>query len=251
MNKLVWLTPILIACFGCLAVEAQADRDKDPNVPCVVVTGAVRRPLRFELKQRPVRVHEALAFAGGPTQHAAGTIKLLRTEQPCYAEAWAHKVWPDRPPKTTELSIKGVTRGDGNANPYLNPGDVVLVAESDPIYVSGRVATPRAIYFKQVPSLLNAIALAGGAVGATSETQIVIFRAGDDRRDKEFLRINLSELKKHSKRSPLLQTNDVIDVGPAGILFPPMSPPKFDSPPFDYRPADPATDRAKNRIATL
>ena len=127
----------------------------------------------------------------------------------------------------------------------------MLVGESDPIYVTGTVATPRAIYFKQAPSLLNAIALAGGAVGVTGDTEVVIFRAGDDRRYKEFLRMNLIELNKHPKRSPLLHATDIIYLGPAGNLIPPMSPPKFDSPPFDYRPASPSPDRAKNGIAAL
>ena len=250
MNKFVPLMILLIDCFGGTAVEAQVDRAKDPNTPCVVIAGAVHQPMRFQLKARTPRVLEALAFAGGFTERASGTIKLIRTGEPCYQEAWAHKVWPDHPLTVTELAVADVVRGIESANPYLSSGDVVLVVESDPIYVSGRVATPRAIYFKQVPSLLNAIALAGGAVGVTGDTEVVIFRAGDDRRYSEFLRINLGELNKHPKRSPLLHANDIIDVGPAGILIPPMSPPKFDSPPFDYRPS-PSPNRAKNGIATL
>ena len=126
MKKLIPLATILITCFGFIAVEAQADRGKDPNVPCVVVTGA------------------------------------------------------------------------------------------------------------------------------TKETKVVVYRAGDDRRYKEFLRVSLSELKKHPERSPLLQRNDIVDVGPAGILIPPTSPPpKFDAPRFDKRPTDPSTDRVKSGIATL
>jgi len=247
MNKLV-LTILLIACFGCAAVEAQVDRTKDPNAPCVVGAGAVNMPMRFELKRRPVKVLEALSFAGGFTQRASGTIKLIRTGAPCYQEAWAHKVWPDHPLRVTELAVADVVRGIESANPYLSAGDVVFVAESDPIYVSGNVATPRAIYFKQAPSLLTAIALAGGAVGITGDTEVVIFRAGDDRGYKEFVRINLSELNRHPKRSPLLHATDIIYVAPAGNLVPPKSPPRFDSPPFDYRPANPAPNRASTGL---
>jgi protein involved in polysaccharide export with SLBB domain len=251
MNKLVLLRILLIACFGCAAVEAQVDRDQNSQAPCVVVAGAVHSPMRFELKRRPVKVLEALAFAGGPTQRASGIIKLIRTGEPCYQKAWAHKVWPDHRLEVTELAFADIQRGTESANPYLKAGDVVLVVESDPIYVSGSVATPRAIYFKQAPSLLNAIALAGGAVGVTGDTEVVIFRAGDDKGYKEFVRINLSELNKHPKRSPLLHATDIIYLGPAGNLVPPKSPLRFDSPPFDYRPASPSAIRARNGIATL
>ncbi|HEX3083324.1 MAG TPA: SLBB domain-containing protein [Pyrinomonadaceae bacterium] len=251
MKKLIPLATILITCFGFIAVEAQVDRAKDPNVACVVVTGAVNMPMRFELKeQRRVRVLEAVAFAGGLTKYAGGTIRLIRTEQPCYAEAWAHKAWPDHPLKITELTTGDTLRGDENSNPYLNPGDVVLVVASDPIYVSGNVAKPQTIYFKETPNLLRAIALAGGAVGATRETKVVIYRAGDDRHYKELLRVSLSELKKHPERSPVLQRNDIIDVGPAAFSIPPPSPPKFDAPPSDSRPTGPAPDRVKSGIAT-
>jgi len=255
MKKLILLATILIVCLGFIAVEAQVDRGQDPNVPCVVVTGAVNMPMRFELKeQRRVRVLEAVMFAGGWTKTAAGTIRLIRTEQPCYAEAWAHKVWPDHPLKITELSGFQVARdrtwNDESANPYLNPGDVVLVVESDPVFISGRVANPQTIYFKEPLNLSRAIALAGGAVGANKETKVVIYRAGADNHYKELLRVNLNELKKHPERSPLLQRNDIIDVGPAGILIPPTSPPKFDAPPFDKRPTDPSPDRVKSGIAT-
>src|SRR5437016_6202423 len=112
MNKFVPLMILLIARFGCTVVEAQIDRGKDSNAPCVVVAGAVHMPLRVKLRDRPIRVLEALAFAGGLTQHAAGTIKLIRTEEPCYAEAWAHKAWPDRPLQVTELAFRDIARGD-------------------------------------------------------------------------------------------------------------------------------------------
>jgi protein involved in polysaccharide export with SLBB domain len=137
--------------------------------------------------------------------------------------------------KITDLTIKDIPRGDESADPYLQPGDVVLVVESDPIYVSGNVVNPRTVYFREPPSLLKAIAMAGGPVRTTSETKVVIYRAGDDNRYKEFLRIKYSDLKEHPERSPLLLRNDIIDVGPAGLLVPPSPPPR-DSPPFDIRP---------------
>jgi len=116
MNKFVLLTILLIACFGCAAVEAQVDRDQNSQAPCVVVAGAVHSPMRFELKRRPVKVLEALAFAGGPTQRASGTIKLIRTGEPCYQEAWAHKVWPDHRLEVTELAFADIQRGTGSAD---------------------------------------------------------------------------------------------------------------------------------------
>jgi len=245
MKKLVTLTG-LIACVVCMEVEAQVDRDQDANAPCVLVQGAVHAPLRIALKGKMIRLSEALALAGGSTTFAAGTLRLMRTNQPCYAEAWAHKTWPDRPLKITELTIEGLRCGNEGADPYLSAGDVVLVVESDPIYVSGSVEKPPTIYFKEPPALLKAIALAGGAVRSIGETKVVIFRAGGDGRYKEFFRINLSELKKHPKRSPLLHGNDIVDVGPSGIIRR-MNPPIFDSPPFDNRPSP---DRAKSWIPT-
>jgi protein involved in polysaccharide export with SLBB domain len=125
-----------------------------------------------------------------------------------------------------------------------------LVVEADPIYVSGNVANPRTINFTEPPSLLKAIAIAGGPVRSTSDTKIAIYRPGADNRYKEFLRISYSDVKKHPERAPLLRRNDIIDVGPAGIV-PSLSPPKFDVPPFDYRPKGLSPDRVKSGVATL
>lgn len=243
--KKFWLTPILFACLGCVAVAAQTDRSRDPNTPCVVVAGAVHVPMRLELKGKTLRMHEALAFAGGWTQQASGTVRLIRTEQTCYAEEWAHKTWPDHELKITELNLKDIQRGDEVADPSLHPGDVLLVIESDPIYVVGSVWKPQTIYFTHPPTLLKAIELAGGAVNATSETRVVILRPGDDKHYKEFLSISLGELKQHPKRNPMLRANDIVTVGPIRSLIPP-SPPKYDSPPLFNRPAVPATNRVQS-----
>jgi protein involved in polysaccharide export with SLBB domain len=237
MIKLRLFTIVLIASFGCVVV-AETDTSKDNEVrPCVVVAGAVNMPGRFA-PQRKFRVLEALAFAGGPTERADGRIQLIETGSKCFREALANKTpAPERPLKTTMLKFKDLRGADDQLNPFVNPGDVIIVVEKDPIHVFGKVAKPQRVYPGEPLTLLRAIAAAGGVTTTAKDIRVVIYRAGPDGRYAEYLRIDLNELKKNPSRDPVLHPRDILDVGPTGILAPP------NWPQFDTKPPVPVPNR--------
>jgi len=232
--RLTTFTIVLIACLGGSSLMAQNENSKSQDAPCIVVSGAVRAPGRLVIR-RPLRLREIIVFAGGLTERADGTIKLIETGSKCYAEAWASTKWPDHPLKTTELSVAGLASGDEKADPLIQAGDVVEVVELDPIYIAGKVANPSALYSRKPPTLLEAIGMAGGVMGESKNTNIVVLRRDIRGNYAEYLKTKLSELRKHPSRAPRLRGMDIVNVGDVKMMRPPMLP-LFDSKPIPPRP---------------
>src|SRR5438105_7103332 len=125
-----------------------------------VVYGAVRSAARFQMMRR-VKLHELLASAGGITLNAAGTIQLVHTEpELCPKEEGVVQTvaasLSDKQPATsgTDLGqietyqINEVKSGLAKYDPYIRPGDIVIVAEAAPVYITGAVFSPREVPMK-------------------------------------------------------------------------------------------------------
>src|SRR6266850_3006675 len=148
-----------------------------------VVYGAVRNAARFQMMRR-VKLHELLASAGGITMNASGTIQVVHTEPELCRESEAvvqtvAASLSDKPAATpvslnpaaapgTDLGrleiyqIANVKTGQDKDDPFIRPGDIVIVTEGEPIYVTGAVAAPREMILKDGMTLGLAIARAGG-----------------------------------------------------------------------------------------
>lgn len=243
MRKRLSLVVLVIAGIG-LSVTAsiraqqtatnnsQAD---DANAkPCVAVYGAVRSPARIEIRRR-VRLTEILAIAGGVTERAGGTVQLVHSGMECFqvgAKEQATKSAPNDSFKIVVLSLADLPRGDEKANPYIEAGDVVIVTESDPIYVTGNVISPQAIYPKDPVTLTRAIAMAGGAVTRPKTDKAVIYRRRPNEDWAEHITVDLREIRKHRSHDPILQPYDIVDVGGVRHLVPMNRYPTFDSRPL-------------------
>ena len=213
---------------------AQVSRHPDQDESCIVVSGAVRAPGRIKLF-RQARLHEIIAAAGGLTERAEGTVKLIETGSKCYAEAWSSSKWPDHPLKAAELPLAGLSSGNENADPIVHAGDVIEVVELDPIYIAGNVSNPRILYSRKPPTVLEAITLAGGIPKETKNLRVVVLRRNERGNYQEYLKTELSKLRKHPARAPRLRGMDIVNVGDLKIIRPQMFP-FFDSRPMPSRP---------------
>jgi polysaccharide export outer membrane protein len=197
-----------------------------------VVYGAVRNAARFQMMRR-VKLHELLASAGGITLNAAGTIQLVHTEpELCAKEEGVMQTvaasLSDRPAATpgTDLGqmeiykISDVKTGLAKDDPYIRPGDIVIVSEGAPIYLTGAVVTPRELILKDGMTLGRAIAMSGGVTRQAKSNDVHIYRQKDGKIGSEDMKVNFEAIKKGQQPDILLQAYDIVEVRQIGTLAP-------------------------------
>ena len=186
--------------------------------PAAVVYGAVRNPTPFDMRRR-VRLIELLSRSGGVTEQASGDVQIFHTETLMCPEPEdlpllaAHKKSDDAMSVPyTVYKIEDVKNGVKEANPVIWPGDIVLVQESRPIYVTGAVAQPTGLYLRQNLTLSLAIAQVGGPRKGAKTDKVRIIRSKPGASNPEILVYNLDDIRKGKKPDVALQPYDVIDV---------------------------------------
>jgi polysaccharide export outer membrane protein len=197
-----------------------------------VVYGAVRNAARFQMMRR-VRLHELLASAGGITLNAAGTIQLVHTEpELCPEEDGGMKTvaasLSDRQPaaagsdlgRVEIYQINDVKSGLAKDDPYIRAGDIIIVAEGSPIYVTGAVVAARELILKDGMSLQRAIAMAGGVTRQAKGSDVHIYRQKDGKIGSEDLKVNYDAIKKGQQTDVLLQPYDIIEIRQIGTFAP-------------------------------
>ena len=213
-------------------IKAYAKYIKNPQVSVRVaerksrqpatVFGAVRQPTRVQM-QRKVRLNELMVVSGGFTERASGTIQIFHTEplmcpQPG-EEALALPIDQTKAPLEV-VKISDLRSGKGQANPVVRPGDIVLVTEAEPIYITGSVVSPQGIFLRDQLTLSRALAMVGGAKKEAKLSDVRIYRQKPGATDQEMIRVDYSAIKKNQKPDFLLQAYDIIEVPEAGIFSP-------------------------------
>jgi polysaccharide biosynthesis/export protein len=196
--------------------------------PPAVVFGAVRAPSRVQM-QRRVHLLDLLASSGGVTESAGGNIQVFHTEPLlCPAQEgddMAKPVASFSPTDATEVrydlySLTDLKLGKPEANPYMRPGDIVIVTEAQPIYITGAVVAPQGIYLRDgTMSLKTAIAMVGGLRREAKASAIVIWRNNIGSKEPEKLTVNFNDIKKAKQPDIALKAYDIIEVpdGSGGI----------------------------------
>jgi polysaccharide export outer membrane protein len=167
----------------------------------ISVIGAVKNPGVYELIGRRTLL-ELIAAAGGLTEEAGKTLILIRT-----AEGGGFKV---------KVNLKKlINEGDTSLNYVLSPGDVVSIPREEMIniYVSGEVNSPGEVTFRlsDEPTVLQAIAKAGGLTDKAAKTRVKIIRTNEEGK-KITIKVNLKDIMSGKKEDIPLFPNDVIMV---------------------------------------
>src|SRR2546426_622656 len=134
----------------------------------IAVLGAVRNPIHFEVRSA-LHLKEVLARAGGPTERAG---KIVRVVHSCDCARCSDEEVKTR--GVHEYQLVEVLRERKNETPNVAPGDVVLVPETELVYVIGNGPGLTKIVFREGLRLTQAIAMAGktGSVDALATIQI-------------------------------------------------------------------------------
>jgi polysaccharide export outer membrane protein len=200
--------------------------------PPATVFGAVRTPARVPMLRR-VRLHELLAAAGGTTATASGSIQIVHTQpelcpepdemiQPVAAtESAAAQTVNNTASDVGQLEtfqLTALKNGTGNGDPFIRPGDIVIVTEGEPVFVTGAVISPRELVMKDQLSLARAIAMAGGVQKLAKTSEVHIYRTKEGKVGSEDLKFNFDAIKKGQQPDVPLQAYDIIDVRQVGAM---------------------------------
>jgi polysaccharide export outer membrane protein len=195
--------------------------ERNSRAPATVF-GAVRQATRVQM-QRKVRLNELMAASGGFTERASGTIQILHTEPVMCPEpgeeADAAPIDGTKIPLEIVL-IAELRMGKLKANPIVRPGDIILVTEAEPVYITGSVVSPQGVYVRDQLTLTRALAMVGGVRKEAKTSDIRIYRQKPGLPEQDTIKVDLAAIKKKEKPDILLQPYDIIDVPEAGMLTP-------------------------------
>jgi polysaccharide biosynthesis/export protein len=213
-----------------VSVRVLERRSRQP----AVIFGAVRNPTRVSLV-RKLKLHELLATAGGITANASGTIQIMHTEPELCpdAEDVADNLVAMNTSATTPatsdsnvpqaakepgvgelrtITINTLKAGFGSEDPFIRPGDIVIVTEGLPVYVTGLVIQPGPLVLKDHMTLRQAIAMSGGPQ-RMAKSEVFIYRRKEGQTGVEPLKFNYDDIKKGTAKDPVLEPYDIVDVG--------------------------------------
>jgi polysaccharide export outer membrane protein len=167
----------------------------------VSVLGAVEKPGPYELLGRQT-VLSIISQAGGMTRDAGNEIIVIRQ-------------LPDGTSTSVHISVDDLFfKGDAKLNIPLEPNDIVTIPVEKivVIYVFGQVKNPGALQVKKssIPTLLQAIAQAGGFSDRASKGNIKIRRKDAAGKDIE-ITVNAKDILKGKIKNdvPLLENDTV------------------------------------------
>src|SRR2546426_4412011 len=140
----------------------------------VAVIGAVKGAAQFKL-QRRVRLLELLSFAGGPTDSAGQSVQIVHAGGAPLCEKTNNAAAADDSAFVT-YKLSDTLKGVPEANPFVQPGDIVSLPLADQVYVLGNALRPAAIPMKEPLTVTRAIAIAGGTGPSSKKDKVRILR---------------------------------------------------------------------------
>jgi polysaccharide export outer membrane protein len=187
--------------------------------PHAIVFGAVRSASRVQMNRR-IRLIELLAVSGGTTEQAGGDIQVYHTT-PVMCPSPTDIIEQQEAKKTedafavpfTIYKLEDVKLGKTDSNPYIRPGDIVIVTDAPPIFVTGPGVMSQAnLYLKNNMSLTRAIAQVGGVKRNAKSDKVKIYRQKLGQLEPEVIVVNYDAIRKQKEKDVALQPYDIIEV---------------------------------------
>jgi len=175
------------------------------------VAGAVRQAGKVPT-ERKIRLNELIASSGGITEKAAGTIQILHTE-PLLCPGPGEEA-EALPVAGTAIPLQVIRIADlktGSVNPIIRSGDLVLVTEAEPVYITGSVVAPGQIMLRDQLTLSKALSMAGGTSKDAKLSTIRIYRQ-KSAAQQDIIDVDFEAIKKNRRPDEILQPYDTIEV---------------------------------------
>lgn len=175
---------------------------KEYQSKLVSVLGAVEKPGPLQLLGRQTLL-QILSQAGGLTKDAGNDIIIIRQ-------------LADGTSTSIKISIEDlILKGDAKLNIALQPNDIVNIPVDKivHVYVFGQVRNPGALEVKRsnIPTLLQAIAAAGGFSERASKGGVLVRRIGKDGNEVK-MKVNVKDIIKGKRKDIQLEEEDVVYV---------------------------------------
>jgi polysaccharide export outer membrane protein len=175
------------------------------------VAGAVRQAGKVPT-ERKIRLNELIAASGGITEKAAGTIQILHTEPLlCPGPGEEAEALPVAGTAIPLQVIKIADLKTGSVNPIIRSGDLVLVTEAEPVYITGSVVAPGQIMLRDQLTLSKALSMAGGTSKDAKLSTIRIYRQ-KSAAQQDIIDVDFEAIKKNQRPDEILQPYDTIEV---------------------------------------
>ena len=163
----------------------------------IFVFGQVNAPGQYPLSGN-MSILQALAVAGSPTAAAAPYVVVSRPagSEPALARKEAGGG------TSLRITMKELQSGQVPAGFALRDGDTVTIPKAETIFVTGHVKIPGSYVVEGDLTVMQAIAMAGGASEKGAPNRVRIFRTVDGKQQEV----------KGVKLSDLVRAGDTIDV---------------------------------------
>jgi len=168
----------------------------------VFLIGAVGKPGPYELLGRQTLL-KLIGQAGGLTAEAGDEIIIMRQ-------------LPDGANSSLKISVEDLLlKGDPSLDIPLQPDDVISIPVDKivQVYVTGQVRSPGALNVKKsnIPTLLRAIAQAGGFSDRGSKRGVIIKRIDESGKEIK-IQVDVGDIIKGKRKDIQLKENDVVIV---------------------------------------
>lgn len=168
----------------------------------VSILGAIGKQGSYELLGRTTLL-EILAEAGGLARDAGKEIIIIRQQA-------------DGSNVSLRISVEDLMqKGEAKLNMVLEPNDIINIPADQivQIYVYGQVKSPGVIQVlkSNIPTLVRAIAQAGGFTERAAKGSVVIRRKDALGNEKE-IKVNVKNIQKNKAKDVQLQPDDIVFV---------------------------------------
>lgn len=222
-DKSTVLVPVIVVglLFAAAVQIAQAQKTANDNSRAtqsdsrchyVTITGAVLAPGHFELRRR-VRLWELLSLVGGFNGFEEGTIRVAHAASPADCGTSTQLDSGAVSGKIETYDIAEILQDEKQKlNPYLQPGDVITVVETKPIYFVGGIRHPKVIPLRKHYTVASALDLAGDLLPGIKKNRVRIYRSTPGSATPNIIIVDLKAVWSGRQKDMALQPYDVIEV---------------------------------------
>jgi len=114
--------------------------------------------------------------------------------------------------KLVAYRLRDVLVGTPDSNPFIRPGDIISIPETDQIFVTGAVVKPGATPMRSRLTLVQALGIAGGFAPDAARSRVRIVRQDPGSKVHQEFVYNVDDIQRRKAEDIVLLPNDVVHV---------------------------------------